>query len=62
MIYFDVEAKKTILRKVYDLLAPDGYLFLGAAETTMGLDERFERMPVPRTGCYRLAAGTKRRL
>ena len=38
------------------LLRPDGFLFLGAAETTMTLDASFERMQYERAGCYRLAA------
>ncbi len=57
MIYFDVAAKQRILGKIYDLLRPDGYLFLGAAESTMNLDERYVRMPVNRAGCY-LPTGT----
>jgi chemotaxis protein methyltransferase CheR len=56
MIYFDVETKKTILRKVRQLLRRDGYLFLGAAETTMSLDEQFERLKYERAGCYGLVA------
>ena len=32
LIYFDVDTKKMILKKIRDLLKPDGYLFLGAAE------------------------------
>ncbi len=54
MIYFDVEAKRSILARIRRLLAPDGYLFLGAAETTLGLDDAFERVPAARAGCYRL--------
>ena len=54
LIYFDVETKKTILGKVRQLLRPDGYLFLGGAETTMNLDDAFERIPLDRAGCYRL--------
>lgn len=53
MIYFDVEAKKKILGKIYNLLAPDGYMFLGAAETTLNLDERFVRAEGGRGGVYR---------
>lgn len=52
MIYFDVAAKKSILGRIHDLLRPDGYLFLGAAETTMNLDDRFVRLPANRAGCY----------
>ena len=54
LIYFDVEMKKTILGKVRRLLRPDGYLFLGGAETTMNLDDGFERVSFNRGGCYRL--------
>ena len=54
LIYFDVETKKKILRKIREILKPDGYLFLGGAETTLNLDDHFERMPFERSGCYRL--------
>ena len=33
MIYFDVETKHEVLRKVYDALEPGGYLFIGMTET-----------------------------
>ena len=52
MIYFDTDAKKNILTKIHRQLAPDGHLFLGGAETTMGLVESFKRMPYERAGCY----------
>lgn len=54
LIYFDVETKRQILAKVRRVLAPDGFLFLGGAETTMGIDDQFERMTQDRGGCYRL--------
>jgi chemotaxis protein methyltransferase CheR len=54
LIYFDVLTKKAILAKVHRLLRPDGYLFLGAAETTLNLDDRFERLQFDKAGCYRL--------
>ena len=41
MIYFDVETKKTILRKIRNCLLPHGYLFLGTAETTTNLDPNY---------------------
>jgi chemotaxis protein methyltransferase CheR len=53
LIYFDVETKRTIFGRVKRLLAPDGFLFLGAAETTMNIDDGFERLPIERAGCYR---------
>lgn len=56
MIYFDVETKKSILSRVARLLNPDGYLVLGAAETTLNLDDSFRRVDALKGGFYRLAA------
>jgi chemotaxis protein methyltransferase CheR len=56
MIYFTVETKREILRKARGLLHPHGYLFLGAAETTIGIDETFQRQTVGRASCYRTGA------
>ena len=56
MIYFDRTTKQQILRKTGDLLARDGYLFLGGAETTIHIDNRFERMPLECGGVYRLVS------
>jgi chemotaxis protein methyltransferase CheR len=57
LIYFDVDMKKGILNKIQNLLRPDGYLFLGAAETTMNLNDSFERMDYKQSGCYRIREG-----
>lgn len=54
LIYFDVEMKKRILKQIRSILQPDGVLFLGAAESTLNLDESFDRMDVQHSGCYRL--------
>jgi chemotaxis protein methyltransferase CheR len=53
MIYFDVDAKKQILGRIKRILRPDGYMFLGGAETTMNLDDGFARQQYDRAGCYR---------
>ena len=42
MIYFDVETKKTILKKIRDCLLPHGHLLLGTAETTINLDPKYQ--------------------
>lgn len=54
LIYFGVETKKAILAKVRSILKPDGYLFLGASETTLHLDAAFEPVSLEKTLCYKL--------
>jgi len=65
LIYFDVATKKSVLRNVARLLRPDGWLFLGAAETTIGIDDNYERVAAGRTSAYRVRsavpAGTARK-
>ncbi|SDY82084.1 chemotaxis protein methyltransferase CheR [Micromonospora pattaloongensis] len=56
LIYFDVETKRSVLRSMGRLLRPDGWLFLGAAETTIGVDDNYERVVAGRTSAYRLRA------
>ena len=54
MIYFDVETKKGILGRVARVLRPDGYLLLGAAETTLNLNDSFRRVEYRNAGFYQL--------
>jgi chemotaxis protein methyltransferase CheR len=54
LIYFDGATKQEILGKTRRLLTPDSYLFLGSAETTMGLDHACERVTTEKSGCHRL--------
>lgn len=53
LIYFDTQTKRDILGRIRELLKPDGYLFLGCAETTLSIDDGYERLPVEKSGCYR---------
>jgi chemotaxis protein methyltransferase CheR len=53
LIYFDLETKRSVLSGVRKLLQPDGWLFLGSAETTIGIDESYTRVPAGRTSAYR---------
>ena len=46
--------KTEILERVRRVLRPDGYLFLGAAETTLNLHDGYERVALERAGCYRI--------
>lgn len=43
LIYFDQATKRGILERMAKMLAPDGYLVLGAAETVLGITEAFTR-------------------
>ncbi len=53
MIYFDVDTKRDVLAKMHRQLAPQGYLLLGASETTYNLSEDFDRELDGRTAWYR---------
>jgi chemotaxis protein methyltransferase CheR len=54
LIYFSPDTKREILRKMRQVMSPQSILFLGAAETTMGLDAAFERVEVDRSVFYRV--------
>lgn len=53
LIYFDVPTKRSILANIRNVLRPDGYLFLGGAETTINIDDSWQRVTVGRGVCYR---------
>lgn len=52
LIYFDVETKRKVLSSVSNVLREDGVLFLGSAESTMGLSDDFWPVEAGR-GVYR---------
>jgi chemotaxis protein methyltransferase CheR len=54
MIYFDVDTRKDILNRLRRVLRPDGYLLLGGAETTFGLDDSFARVEPLKAGLYQV--------
>ena len=55
LIYFDQPTKTKILEKVSRMMPPDGVLYLGGAETVLGVTEKFAPMPAQR-GIYVHAA------
>ncbi|WP_370326404.1 protein-glutamate O-methyltransferase CheR [Euzebya sp.] len=55
LIYFDVPTKTSILRQTRTHLADDGFLILGGAETTVGVDNDYRRVLLGRTVWYRAA-------
>ena len=54
LIYFDHQTKLAVLGRIARVMRPGGYIFLGAAETTYGIDDSFERMEAGKTIFYRL--------
>lgn len=54
LIYFDQPTKARVLDGISRLMAPDGVLFLGGAETVLGISDRFKPVTGQR-GVYCLA-------
>ncbi len=68
LIYFDLPTKSGILGRIASVMAPDGVLYLGGAETVLGVSDRFQPVrtqqgvyelatPDARQGPVRMAAG-----
>ncbi len=53
LIYFDTPTKRAVLERVRRVLRPDGFLFLGGAETTLTIDDAWERVVLDRATAYR---------
>ncbi len=53
MIYFSDSLKRELLNRMAELLAPNGYLFLGTGETTGGYTTRFEMVGFQKAIYYR---------
>ena len=56
LIYFDQPTKAKILNNIAGLMPNDGYLFLGGAETVLGITDKFQLLAGQR-GVYGLTAG-----
>ncbi len=59
LIYFDVDTKRLVLGHVRRVLRPGGYLLLGGAESTLNLDDAFQRVELGRAVVFRLAGGAQ---
>jgi chemotaxis protein methyltransferase CheR len=51
LIYFDEQTKADVLKRMAAQLADDGFLFLGGAETVLGITDAFQAVPGKR-GLY----------
>jgi chemotaxis protein methyltransferase CheR len=56
LIYFDQEVRQEILKRMRSVLRPNGFLLLGASETTSNVDEGYDRHPIGRTMWFRRKA------
>lgn len=56
LIYFDMETRREILKKVLGCLSDDGYLLAGTAEGSIGSQPGLESVLVDKTLFYRVAA------
>jgi chemotaxis protein methyltransferase CheR len=61
LIYFDQDTKSDVLRRLAEAISSDGYLVLGAAETAIGLSDRF-KMVIDKPGLYTVSATNPRLL
>ena len=52
LIYFSLETRRQILARMLRVLRPDGYLFLGSAESILGTDSGFRRVQLDKVVCY----------
>lgn len=52
LIYFDTASRSRVINRLLDLLAPDGLLFLGHAESLTGLNDRVRAL-APAIYCLR---------
>jgi chemotaxis protein methyltransferase CheR len=57
LIYFDQPTKSRVLEATAGLMPPDGLLYLGGAETVLGITGRFAPMPNER-GVYAVSAAS----
>ena len=53
MLYFDVPTRAALVQRVRRVLHPEGGLFLGGAETMIGIDAGYERIAAAGCSYYR---------
>jgi len=53
LIYFDQDTKRDIIDNIHKRIANDGYLFLGTAESMVGISDKFSHVNYNKTMVYR---------
>ena len=56
LIYFDQPTKAQVLNSIAERMPPDGLLYLGGAETVLGITSRFAPLATERGVCGLAAA------
>jgi len=59
MIYFDEAEQKRLVDKFYRGLNPEGYLFIGHAETLFGITKKFQMIHQNGATVYQRIEGVK---
>ncbi len=63
LIYFNTDTKRTILERIRkEVLRPGGHLFLGSSETTLNIDQNWNRRTVGRSVTYEAPGGVAPRV
>jgi chemotaxis protein methyltransferase CheR len=61
LIYFDQEMKRQVLNRIGNVMAADGTLYLGGAETVLGITDKFQPVAGQR-GLYQMTSNIPARL
>jgi chemotaxis protein methyltransferase CheR len=53
LIYFDIPSKQKVVQHLYDVLNPEGYLFIGYSESLHGISKAFSLIHLPKALAYK---------
>lgn len=53
LIYFDIPSKQKVVSYLYDVLNPNGYLFIGYSESLHGISKAFSLIHLPKALAYK---------